>query len=72
MVLPFDPAQWSPWTTFLYCLGAVYLGGFALFLVRFEVAARRVRAGGSALAYNKVLRGFPNAFYAKMLGKRPL
>ncbi|MEA3203834.1 MAG: hypothetical protein QOI63_1514 [Thermoplasmata archaeon] len=66
------PAQWSFWTVFLYCLGAVYLAGFFLFVARFGVAARRVRRGGPAAAYNKALKGFPNGFYAKMLGKRPL
>jgi hypothetical protein len=71
-VLPFAPASWGFWTTFLYCLGAVYLVGFFVFVVRFRLAERRVRAGGPAGLYNKVLRGFPNAFYAKMLGKRPL
>ena len=71
-MLPFTPAQWGLWTVFLYCLGAVYLGGFFVFLARFGVAARRVRRGGPAAAYNKALKGFPNAFYAKMLGKRPL
>jgi len=57
---------------FLYCLGAVYLAGFLVFLVRFAVAGRRVRDGGPREAYNKVLKGFPNGFYAKMMGKRPL
>lgn len=69
---PFEPAAWSYWTTFLYCLGAVYLGGFFVFLARFGVAARKVRAGGSKQAYNQALKGFPNGFYAKMMGKRPL
>ncbi|HUR61343.1 MAG TPA: hypothetical protein VM286_03135 [Candidatus Thermoplasmatota archaeon] len=70
-MLPFDPGHWTFWTTFLYCLGAVYLGGFFVYLVVFAMAGRRLRAGGSAAAYNKVLRGFPNGFYAKMMGKRP-
>lgn len=71
-MLPFEPASWSFWTVFLYTLGAVYLLGFFTFLARFTWAARQVRQGGSIGAYNRVLRGFPNAFYAKMLGKRPL
>ncbi|MEA3144376.1 MAG: hypothetical protein QOG31_1700 [Thermoplasmata archaeon] len=69
---PSDPATWSFWTVFLYCLGAVYLAGFVVFVARFAWAARRVRRGGPPAAYNKALKGFPNGFYAKMLGKRPL
>jgi hypothetical protein len=70
--LSFEPRTWSFWTTFLYTLGSVYLLGFFVYLVRFTFAARRVRAGGPVGPYNKLLRGFPNGFYAKMMGKRPL
>jgi hypothetical protein len=71
-VVPFEPARWGLWTVFLYCLGAVYLAGFFVFVALFGAAARRVRRGGPPAAYNRLLKGFPNAFYAKMLGKRPL
>ena len=63
---------WDYWTAFLYTLGGLYLVGFAVFLARFAAAGRRVRRGGPKAEYNRLLRGFPNAFYAKMLGKRPL
>ncbi|HEX2066490.1 MAG TPA: hypothetical protein VHI93_06730 [Candidatus Thermoplasmatota archaeon] len=71
-MLPFAPERWDPWTAFLYCLGAGYLAGFFVYLARFSLAARKVRRGGPVAAYNRLLKGFPNAFYAKMMGKRPL
>lgn len=67
-----DYTSWVPTTWALYALAAVYLVAFLWFWMRFEAAERRAkREGGAAVeAYNRMLRGFPNAIYAKMFGKR--
>lgn len=72
--MAFDPGSlgWPVWT--LYALGGLYIVGFLAFFFRIESAARRAAGGDSeAVAhYNRILRGFPNALYARMLGRRPL
>jgi hypothetical protein len=70
-----DLAPTGPWWVLaLYLLGALHLAFFFAFFVLFRRAEARARAEGGALVlrYNRMLRGFPNSFYAKMLGKRPL
>lgn len=69
-----DPATWTASTWVLYGLGALFLLGFMGYWFAFESAERAARRnGGPALArYNRMLRGFPNAVYAKMFGKRSL
>ena len=65
---------WPPWLWLLYGVGAVYFGAFAYHFALFaRLEARARRDGGAAIArYNRSLRGFPNAFFAKMLGRLPL
>ena len=67
-----DYTGWSLSTWVLYAAAFLFLVGFLAFWARFESAERRAkREGGDAvLAYNRMLRGFPNAVYAKMFGKR--
>ena len=62
------------WVLGLYLAGALHLAFFFTFFVLFRRAEARARSEGGALVprYNRMLRGFPNSFYAKMLGKRPL
>ncbi len=69
-----DPQTWSRLAQALYGLGALYLLGFFIFFSRFLVAEKHARTGDAAAVrrYNRMLRGFPNSFYAKMLGKRRL
>ncbi len=69
-----DPATWSPLTRILYAIGVVYLAGFFVYFVRFRRAGRRAKQGDPAdvARYNRMLRGFPNAFYAKLMGRRKL
>ncbi len=63
------PVEW-----FFYGLAVVFLGLMFLFTILFYVAEGRAKRGepGAAERYNRLLRGFPKGFYAKMLGKRPL
>jgi hypothetical protein len=70
----FDPSTWSLFVRGAYTLGAVYLVLFFFFFTLFHRAAARVKAGeaGAIARYNRLLRGFPNAFYAKLLGRRRL
>lgn len=62
----------STWA--LYVLAVLFLLGFFVFWFRFQAAHRRAldEGGPAVAAYNRLLRGFPNAVYAKMFGKRPL
>lgn len=63
---------WQVWV--LHILGALYLLGFVAFFFLIEGAARRAASGDPAMVarYNRILRGFPNALYARMLGRRPM
>lgn len=67
-----SPGPW--WVVALYLVGGLHLAFFFAFFVLFRRAEARARAEGGerVLRYNRMLRGFPNSFYAKMLGKRPL
>lgn len=73
-MLDLDIASWGFGILFLDCLAVVYTAGFFWFYLRFRAAHKRAQAeGGEAVAaYNALLKGFPNGFYAKMLGRRPL
>ncbi len=73
-MLDLDVASWPFGILFLDVLAVLYTAGFFWFVVRFSRArGRALREGGAAVAaYNASLKGFPNGFYAKMLGKRPL
>ena len=72
--MAFDPGMlgWPVWA--LYALGALYLVGFLVFFFRIESAAKRAATGDAQAVerYNRILGGFPNALYARMLGRRPL
>lgn len=66
------PLEWP--VLALYGVGVLYIAGFVTSFFRLERAARRAGAGGPSdvEAYNRLLHGFPNALYARMLGRRPL
>lgn len=63
----------TPVAWFLYAMAAIYLLLFAAFFVTFwRLERRATRMGDAAVAaYNRALRGFPNGFYAKMMGYKP-
>jgi hypothetical protein len=67
-----DYTGWTYTTWALYTLAGLYMLAFVVFYVRFEVLERAAkRDGGDAvMRYNHAIRGFPNAVYAKMFGKR--
>ncbi len=69
-----DWRTWPPLVWGLYGLAALHLAGTVGFWFAFQRDERRARTGGptEVARFNRSLRGFPNAFYAKMLGKRPL
>ena len=69
-----DPATWGAWTRFAYAVAVLYLVLFFGYFAAFRVVEAEARRGNPAAIarYNRLLRGFPNAFYAKMLGRRPL
>ena len=70
----FRPQDWPLAVWVLYGLGALYILGFLAFFFRIETAAKRAAHGAHAdvVRYNRMLRGFPNSLYARMLGRRPL
>lgn len=72
--MPSGIGDW-PWPVWaLYGIGALYLVGFVTSFFRLKAGARRAGSGDAAAvtAYNGMLRGFPSALYARMLGRRPL
>lgn len=73
-VVEWDPQAWSPFTRAIYAIGGLYLLGFFAFFAIFRAADKRARTGDpmAVARYNRLLRGFPNAFYAKLLGRRRL
>ena len=73
-MLDLEWRSWGFWIYLLDALAVVYTIGFFWFYVRFTRAhTAAVRSGGAAVPrYNTMLKGFPNGFYAKMLGRRPL
>lgn len=68
-----DPTAWRWSTWWLYALALYYWVNFLVFWFRFRVAEQAARTGdvGAVDRYNRMLRGFPNAAYAKQFGKRP-
>ncbi len=73
-MLEVDPSAWTPWTYWLYGFAFYSAGAFVWFWFRFHALERRAEGGdaGAVRAYNRSLGGFPNAVYAKMMGKRKL
>jgi hypothetical protein len=67
------PTEWSLWSWCIVVLGALYAVGFLVFWFRFQAGERAAQRGDAEAAarFNRMLRGFPNAVYAKMLGKKP-
>jgi hypothetical protein len=68
------PDKASPFAAFLYAVAAVYLVLFAFYFVMFPLRARDARQGrpDAVARYNRLRRGFPGGFYAKMMGRKPL
>lgn len=68
-----DPTAWRWSTWWLYAVAAWYMVNFFVFWFRFKAGERKAKAGAAAdvTRYNRMLRGFPNAVFAKMFGKRP-
>ncbi len=64
----------SPFALFLYGVAAVYLLLFAAYFVLFPYFALQARQGrpGAVARYNRLRKGFPGGFYAKMMGRKPL
>jgi hypothetical protein len=73
VMLGTPPAAWSLASWCLVVLGTLYAVGLLVFWFRFQAAERSAQRGDPAAArrFNALLRGFPNAVYAKMLGKKP-
>lgn len=73
-VLDVDPRSWTWWTYGLYGFALWAAGAFVWFWFRFHALERRAVEGGTedVARFNKALSGFPNAVYAKMMGKRRL
>lgn len=69
-----DPRSWSLWVWCLHVLAALYVAGFLWFFFILRHEEKMARAGDRLAVerYNLRLRGFPNAFFSKMLGKRAL
>jgi hypothetical protein len=67
------PTEWTRTTWFFVVLGAFYVVGVVVYWFRFQAAERAARSGepGAPERFNAMLAGFPNAIYAKMLGKKP-
>lgn len=72
-VLDVDVGSWDFLTYCFYVLAVMYVEFFVLFWVLFQRAEKAARRGepGAAERFNEMLRGFPNAVFAKMFGKKP-
>lgn len=68
------PAGITPLAWFLYAVAAVYLALFVAYFVLFPWYARQARRGRpkAVARYNRLRRGFPGGFYAKMMGRQRL
>ena len=73
-MLEFDPDSWSLWEFWLYGFALYCAGGLLWYWFRFHGLEAKAKAGDedARVAFNRVLQGFPNSVYAKMLGKRRL
>jgi hypothetical protein len=72
-VFDIDVAEWEPSTYFFSVLAVLYLAFFFLYWVLFQRAEKAAKRGdpGAPERFNELLRGFPNAVFAKMFGKKP-
>jgi hypothetical protein len=68
-----DVDSWEPTTYFFNVLAVLYVAFFLLYWVLFQRAEKAAKRGdpGAAERFNEMLRGFPNAVFAKMFGKKP-
>ncbi|HET6399397.1 MAG TPA: hypothetical protein VFH47_07580 [Candidatus Thermoplasmatota archaeon] len=66
--------DWPAWLWLLYAVGLVYFGLFVAYFLHFRRLARDARSGDPAAVarHDRAIRGFPNGFFAKMLGLHPL
>lgn len=66
--------EWSLWVWWLHAFAVYALLGFVYFWFRLQGLEKAARQGmpRAVQRYNRALQGFPNAVYAKMMGKRPL
>ncbi len=66
-----DVRAWSFGIWWLYAFATYCLVGFLWFWIRLHSLARAAADGLPAQVerYNQALRGFPNAVFAKMMGK---
>lgn len=71
VAFPEEPTVWELW---LYGFAIYSAIGLVWYWFRFHQLERLAQAGdaGAVARFNALLQGFPNAIYAKMLGKRPL
>jgi hypothetical protein len=67
-----DWRTWTPWIWWLHGLAIYYVAAFLWFWFRFQAAERAAKSGdaGAVERFNAMIRGFPNAVFAKMFGKR--
>ena len=72
-VLDVDMESWDFVTYCFYVLAVLYMAFFLLYWVRFQRAEKAAKRGdpGAAERFNELMRGFPNAVFAKMFGKKP-
>jgi hypothetical protein len=72
-VLDVDVESWEPATYFFYVLAVLYIAFFLLYWVLFQRAEKAAKRGdvGGAERFNELMKGFPNAVFAKMFGKKP-
>ncbi len=66
-----DVQSWSFWIWWLYAFAVYCLVGFLWFWVRLQGLYRGAAEGLPAQVerYNRALQGFPNAVFAKMMGR---
>lgn len=69
-----DPEAFSWWDWWLYAFALYCAAGTVYFWFRFADLEAKAKTGGAddVARFNRVLKGFPNAIYAKMLGRRAL
>ena len=72
-VLDIEVRSWDFVTVCFYVLAVLYIAFFLLYWVRFQRAERAAKRGdpGAPERFNELLRGFPNAVFGKMFGKKP-
>lgn len=67
-------ADLSYWELWLYGFAVYCAVGLVWYWFRFQLLEARAQGGDpeDVSRFNRVLKGFPNVVFAKMLGKRPL